>query len=240
MRIYLDLDFEKLELPIHYNHILQSIIINMIDSSGYRKFIHDEGYVLGKRKFKLYTFSRLLGKFQIFGNKIAFFNGARLIISSLDDAMVEYIINYILKKGYINVLGEKIYVKAAVLKSLPSANYLRVSTKSPVVVYSTLFNYENKKETIFYEPDSSKFLSLVYENILKKYTAFYGSISKNNIEIKHVGKNPKRVKVVYKNTVIFGWLTAFDIYGDFELLKVAYDAGIGMKNSMGFGCVELI
>ncbi|MDK2900903.1 MAG: CRISPR-associated endoribonuclease Cas6, partial [Thermosipho sp. (in: thermotogales)] len=60
MRIYLDLDFEKLELPIHYNHILQSIIINMIDSSGYRKFIHDEGYVLGKRKFKLYTFSRLL------------------------------------------------------------------------------------------------------------------------------------------------------------------------------------
>lgn len=161
MRIYLDLDFEKLELPIHYNHILQSIIINMIDSSGYRKFIHDEGYVLGKRKFKLYTFSRLLGKFQIFGNKIAFFNGARLIISSLDDAMVEYIINYILKKGYINVLGEKIYVKAAVLKSLPSTNYLRVSTKSPVVVYSTLFNYENKKETIFYEPDSSKFLSRI-------------------------------------------------------------------------------
>lgn len=44
----------------------------------------------------------------------------------------------------------------------------------------------------------------------------------------------------YKNRKLDGWITVLKLEGDYEILKIAYDTGLGSKNSAGFGCIELV
>lgn len=53
---------EKITLPFHYQHIIQSMILSWIHDESYSKFIHDEGYFYEKRNYKLYSFSKLFRK----------------------------------------------------------------------------------------------------------------------------------------------------------------------------------
>ncbi|NPB06675.1 MAG: hypothetical protein GXO03_03605 [Aquificae bacterium] len=48
-------------LPKSYNRVLQAFFYANVEP-GFARFLHDHGYKLGKRSFKLFTFSRLLGK----------------------------------------------------------------------------------------------------------------------------------------------------------------------------------
>lgn len=44
----------------------------------------------------------------------------------------------------------------------------------------------------------------------------------------------------YKERKLDAWITVLELEGDYEILKLAYDAGLGSKNSAGFGCIELV
>jgi CRISPR-associated endoribonuclease Cas6 len=44
----------------------------------------------------------------------------------------------------------------------------------------------------------------------------------------------------YKKTVIKGWMGDYELSGDPALLQIALDAGLGAKNSQGYGCCELL
>ncbi|MDN5332516.1 MAG: CRISPR-associated endoribonuclease Cas6 [Tepidanaerobacteraceae bacterium] len=50
----------------------------------------------------------------------------------------------------------------------------------------------------------------------------------------------KYCKVIYKDVIIKGWMGVYILKGDPVLLKIAYDAGLGSKNSQGFGCFEIL
>ena len=51
----------------------------------------------------------------------------------------------------------------------------------------------------------------------------------------------KDAKIVYyRDFVIKGWLGIYEIEGDPRLLKLAYSAGLGAKNSQGFGMIDVI
>lgn len=56
---------EKIKLPFHYQYIIQSMILNWIHDEEYSKFIHDEGYSYEKRRYKLYSFSKLFRKIHL-------------------------------------------------------------------------------------------------------------------------------------------------------------------------------
>lgn len=85
MRIELNLEFDELNLPIHYNHILQAVILKWINDENYARFIHDKGYEFNNRRYKLYTFSRLEGKFNIDkkNKRIIYKDGARFLFQLL-------------------------------------------------------------------------------------------------------------------------------------------------------------
>jgi len=46
--------------------------------------------------------------------------------------------------------------------------------------------------------------------------------------------------VYYKDFLIKGYSGKYKIRGDKRLLELALDAGVGSKNSQGFGCIEQI
>lgn len=51
----------------------------------------------------------------------------------------------------------------------------------------------------------------------------------------------KYCKVIYKDVIIKkgGWALIF-LRATLYFLKIAYDAGLGSKNSQGFGCFEIL
>jgi len=70
MRFKVGIEFdESLELPFNYNKILQGFIYRNIMDKDLARFIHDRGFSYEKRKYKMFTFSRLQGKFSIDSKK---------------------------------------------------------------------------------------------------------------------------------------------------------------------------
>ncbi|PNV79087.1 MAG: CRISPR-associated endoribonuclease Cas6, partial [Dictyoglomus turgidum] len=48
-----------------------------------------------------------------------------------------------------------------------------------------------------------------------------------------------RKVVIFKNTPIEGWAGVFELSGDPALIAITYEAGLGNKNSEGFGMWEI-
>lgn len=61
-------------------------------------FLHDTGFYGSGRQFKLFTFSRLLGQFQIIDGQIVFFPPVRLIVSSPVEAFCQSLVNGLLSR----------------------------------------------------------------------------------------------------------------------------------------------
>lgn len=51
----------ELTLPVHYNHLVQGMIYQSLDQA-LAQWLHERGFQYGKRRFKLFTFSRLLSR----------------------------------------------------------------------------------------------------------------------------------------------------------------------------------
>jgi len=247
VRINVLFSFEKLELPVNYNHIMQSFILQLIDDAEYRRFIHDEGYKHSTRSYKLFTFSAFVGDFVLDRHRkiITFSKNAVLSISSCNEDLIRYCADSLLFKDYFQLLSQKIYVKKLDYESEKIEDReITVKTLSPITVYSTIDD-GLRKRTVYFSPHDSQFSVLVGENLIHKYFAFHGTDESAclNRDIKIFPKEEKSLRKVvtrYKNFVIEAWNGVFVIQGDPALLQIGYDAGFGSKNSQGFGLVKML
>ncbi|WP_180964008.1 CRISPR-associated endoribonuclease Cas6 [Haloimpatiens massiliensis] len=245
MRATINLELKQpIKLPIQYNHIINGAILNWLRNVGENKFIHDEEFKKNVKNHKLYTFSKLQGKFtmDVKNKKITYYSGVNLLISSYDDKFLSNIVNSLVMKESMNVLNQEIKIDN-IETSLYSVTgeEIRVYTKSPVTVYST-FKEEEKNKTRYYSPYEKEFSEIIRKNLINKYKSYYGKLPEDNrfsIELLS-RKKPKESVIIYRGIVIKGWSGEFVMRGSKELLNLAYQAGIGAKNSQGFGCVELI
>jgi CRISPR-associated endoribonuclease Cas6 len=248
MRLNIQFSFKNLMLPVNYNHVIQAFILQLIDDAEYRSFVHNEGFSYQKRKYKLFSFSRLNGKF--FLNQkdktIEFSDNASLKISSYDKNIIQYCADSLLFKDDFELLGQKIHVEKLEYDDLEIKNdKIKVKTLSPITVYSTMEQNSSKK-TIYFSPNEDQFTQLIKENLIKKYLSYYDSylpkeMGNDEFVIKEAGqKGCKMIITKYKNFIIKGWHGVFEIQGNPTLLKIGYDSGFGAKNSQGFGLVEVL
>lgn len=253
MRILMELSSPNnylITLPIHYNHLIQSAIYATLDST-FATFLHDTGFEGGGRRFKLFTFSRLAGVYQFNASKaeITYTPPVKLVISSPVDEFCQSLVNGLLTQNYLRIGSTTLSLQEVKVDrpqvvtdkiNIHIDKEIRVKTLSPVVVYSTLLRPEGSKYTCYFQPGESDFSRLVKENLNKKYQALYGeALPKGEIRIKPLHQ-PKLRIIKYKNFIIKGYSGLFSMSGPASLLQVAIDAGLGAKNSMGFGCGELI
>jgi len=242
MRITLELGYEsKLSLPIHYNYLVQGFLYgNITDELG--AFLHNEGFVYGKRRFKMFTFSRLRGEYELRGDRIEFRSPpVWLTISSPYGRFIEEFANTLLRREELELGGHKIHVGSIrVHPEVEIGAEMMVKTLSPVVVYSTLQTKEGKKKTYYYSPYEAEFEDLVDKNLRKKYEAFFGKeVRARKLKMEMI-KRPGEKIVKYRGTIIKGWMGKFVLKGNKKLLKLGYECGIGSKNSQGFGMVEVV
>lgn len=112
---------------------------------------------------------------------------------------------------------------------------------SPVTMYSTLKTPTGRKKTYYFSPFESEFSELLEGNLKKKYEALYRSEPNGlSFSIEPIGVSKRDEKIIdYKGTVIKSWMGRYRLSGSLELMKLAYDTGLGAKNSQGFGCFEI-
>lgn len=244
MRAVIQITSEQpINLPINYNYIMQGVVLRWLGDESYEKFIHDSGYEYNNRVYKLYTFSRLGGRFIIDKVKrmISFPEGAYLTVSSADNSFLNYLVNNIIKSDSFRIFKNNVQIGSVECKALKPIAPLKIRTLSPIVAYST-FENESTKKTYYYSPYEKEFSVMLQKNLIKKYGAINGREPKDcSFSISVTGtRQPRESVLIYKETVIKGWSGEFIIDGSEELLQIAYDAGLGSKNSQGFGCIDAI
>jgi CRISPR-associated endoribonuclease Cas6 len=245
LRLLIEFDYDKrkvpeIRLPVHYNYLLQGMIYRSLDAE-FAQFLHDRGFAGGGRFFKLFTFSRLLGEYQMAGKEIRFKDKIRLVVSSPVDQFCQSLLNGLLSRDKVQ-LGETELKAGSIRADKPEAEgeLLRIKTLSPVIAYSTLSKPDGGKYTCYFQPGEKEFARIAGENLRKKFLALYNREPPAGEITVRTFKPPRMHVLEYKGLIVKGYTGILELKGAKELLQVALDAGLGNKNSMGFGCGEKV
>lgn len=226
-------------LPFQYSNILQAIVLSMLEDDVYRKFVHDEGFQYEKRSFKLYTYSRLIGRAKVNRTSKTFNFGEHctLYLASMDEKFLSNILNGFLEAGRtISFGGNKAMIENMEGIQCVDKNEI-FTTLSPITTYSTLYDKEGGKHIYYYNPFEKEFSKNITENLKKKYYSFYNKMPENDFFEIFPGDKVKECALVYKGKLVKGWTGDFICHGSDEMMEVALSAGVGSRNSQGFGMI---
>jgi CRISPR-associated endoribonuclease Cas6 len=244
LRIKINLQSQHtISLPIHHNTHLQGFIYSNLNS-GLADMLHSQGYQLGHRNFKLFTFSRLMGKMSFNPEKgFTFYPPVSLIISSPKVNILENLAQYLVRKKELFLGKNKVWAESIeVMVDKKLTPEVKIIMLSPIVMYSTLYRHDGKKKTYYYNPWEKEFSEKLRDNLFKKFTLIsdINPSQDYHFHITPLLVNKSHEKIIfYKQTVIHGWMGQYQLSGSPELITVGYNAGLGCKNSSGFGCFEI-
>lgn len=240
LKVFLKLNSE-LTLPIHYNHILQGIIYHSASSIdvSHTKKVHDEGFPLENyigTNFKLFSFSKLIGKYKISGKSITFFENLFFEIRSADPYFI-FLVYEGLKKNGVRFQDRVFTPRLELENTVITSPSISIRTLSPIIAFHTLES--GKKE--FLSPLSNEFIPYLHDNFVRKYTTFYGAPPKSDltIDVLDVSYQDKCV-TIFKNIYLTAWNGSYVLNGEPEALTFLYNVGLGSKNSQGFGLFRLL
>ncbi|HIY02969.1 MAG TPA: CRISPR-associated endoribonuclease Cas6 [Candidatus Blautia faecipullorum] len=240
MQLLLYIKPEKpIVLPINYQHILQSILYRTLAySSDLSDFIHDAGYAFGDRQYKMFQFSLLEGKYQVCQKKIRFEEYLILEIRSPENRVIQMLAQGFRERGIwfgdIHCGDVEVELRDYTIE----APELEIRMKTPITVYST---DRESGSTYFYAPDDELFYAKVCDNFFRKYYAYYGVPPASEIILQPICVTEKDKFVTrYKQSYITGWYGVYRLSGKRKYLDFLYQAGLGGKNSQGFGMFQLL
>jgi CRISPR-associated endoribonuclease Cas6 len=243
LKLTLNSNLEYIYLPLHHNYILQSMLYKNLPKQ-LSDFLHDIGFFYNKRQFKLFTFSKIKSEHFILirkNGKVVNIKYKTPIIIYLSSAIGDFTKNWgetFIKKNKIFLGRNQLYLESIeVLQNPTFKEEMEIKTLSPITVYKTFEN--EKKYYRYYSPSEPEFQELIKENLRKKYEIITGEkIPEFPIEIQPI--KTKKVLFKYKDFPIEAYEGTFKIKTNPELFKKVYDAGLGAKNSQGFGMVEVM
>ena len=240
MQLVVEHDLQtELVLPINYQHIMQGIIYNSLHSiAGYGDFLHNNGYEFGERQYRLFTFSRLYGRYRIEKEHIIFKDHVSFEVRSTDNILLRILQENILQNG-IQYRNQKYYGVTAVIKDETiEEEEIRIRMLTPIVAYET---DALTKKTNFFIPDQEEFYYSVQDNFIRKYSAYADCEVREEIEFFPLKVTDKDKCVTkYKGIYMTGWLGEYLLKGKRKYLDFLFQVGIGSKNAQGFGMFQVI
>jgi CRISPR-associated endoribonuclease Cas6 len=250
-------------LPVNYQYPLSAAIYKIIQQADekYSAFLHDQGYRLFNGKsFKLFSFSDLRVPFRIQGDRL-YINGsqASLLISfHIDEAATNFIRGLFINQQ-LEIADKISYTKFSVtnVQLLPDS-FASVHHTEPEVVLKSLsplvVGRKNSKGNYDYlSPADPDFNEWFIHNWIEKYKAVNGNTTadletiKNRISIRLL--TPKQeiksrlitIKAFTPEQTQIRGFTKFrmKVKAPKQLLELAMNAGMGLYNAQGMGCVEM-
>lgn len=233
-------------IPIHYHAALQGALYDAMDPEVFA-LVHDKGFVGRGHTFRLFTFSRLMGRYQIRNGCIAFPQGCELVVSSPVSAVLEGLVGRLTSHPSLTISASTLSVVGIKSQSLsiPSgdSSLVIIDTLSPLTVHRTIPRTNGRPYTRFYPPQDPEFSGLVRSNLVNKRASLPldKEFSTNDGETEFA-IHPIRVRrhiVRYGKLVLEAYGGQFAISGDRDLIQLGVDAGFGSNNAQGFGCVTI-
>lgn len=241
MRLKINLKSENnFKVPFNYNHILSSIIYNKIADLDLANKIHDSN------SFKFFNFSQInIKKRKLVKDGVIARDGRiSFYLSSPDDLLVKNLVSGFVDDLEINFKNDKLIVEK--IEALKTPDFREISefkTLSPINIRDSK-EIDGKVKRIDLAP-SDKFFKGIENNLIKKYCIF------NNIEntdkkisayseMAHVKRKRITIPKGPNTTYHRAYMMDLILEGDTDLIKFAYDVGVGEKNSMGFGMLRYI
>lgn len=234
------------ELPVDYGHLVQGIIYHGMENPLLRRYLHEQGFQFEKRRFKLFTFSRLTGedvRYNSAQKKLILNPPMKLVICSPIPFILQELGTGLLRRGRVRIGSAHLTVKEiATTQSRVESDRIQVRMLSPMTIYSTLPTADGRKYTYYYSPFEPKFNDIVGANLFKKHLLIHGGPPvSESFSIRPLVVNEQDQKITrYKGFIIKGWMGTYELQGDPALLRVALTTGLGAKNSQGYGCCCLM
>lgn len=241
------------QIPFNYQYEQQAVIYKILSLANqeYADWLHDNGYRLDKKKFKLFTYSKLIIPAYDLDKE-----NARLIINS---DTVDWYISFLPEKStekfiqgiFMNQtfqLGDKksiIQFKIQSVEALPEVSYkeeMTFETLSPMCVSRN----EPDGKTTYLSPEEPCIKGALLISLLSKYKAFYGRDYVGKLDFDFTLLNqPKQKLITIKagtpcESKVKGFFCRFKVRAPEELMKILYQVGVGEKGSIGFGFVKTI
>ncbi|EGL84190.1 CRISPR-associated protein Cas6 [Caldalkalibacillus thermarum TA2.A1] len=236
---------DAVSIPVNYHHLISGLLYRSVGDKAFSHFLHDVGYQYEKRKYKLFTFSRLLGnhRYNPDTRTLSFQGDIDLYVSSVSAKFIEEIGQSLIHTSLVQIGEAHLEVKELIYTDrpvLPQDSYM-IKMLSPITVYSTFKSTTGQKITHYFHPDNRMFAQQVEDNLLRKYEAFYGQPASERFLIRPVRIRPiDKVVTRFKGTIINAWSGIYEVQSSPELISFAYKAGLGAKTSQGFGMFEFI
>jgi CRISPR-associated endoribonuclease Cas6 len=239
MRLHITFSGNQVTLPLAMNEIIQGLIYNAIGcDSDYSSALHNVGCDADGRKYKLFTFSELRGKYEIYEKNITFLSEVQLTVSAYDAYFMQLLVRYFIPEKSVRLGNNTLTVKDAKLESPEiHSSQITVRSTSPITVYVT----EENGKTTYYSPADPEFYDGIVTNARRKWISAHGNDDGFNLHItpKEGTRFIKR-KTRFKSTYITAWHGSFILRATPEILTFLSNTGIGTKNSQGFGAFDVI
>ncbi|MBP8967091.1 MAG: CRISPR-associated endoribonuclease Cas6 [Paludibacteraceae bacterium] len=254
MRFKITLNIDKNtfdnRLPFNYQYELSAVIYKILAHAdhAFAEWLHDNGFAADKKIFKLFSFSRLqIPLYRTEGSFMKILSDtATWYLSFLPERSTQEFIQGIFKEQQFELGNRQARIRCRVqsIELMPSPAFsepMSFRTLSPMCL--TLKRENGTDEYV--APTHPMARELILQNLLDKYKAFTGNDFPNHdaaFDFK-VTNQPRSSLVTIKadtpqESKIRAFGCNFQLAAPVELLKIAYDGGIGSKNSLGFGMVE--
>ena len=245
-----------LRIPINYQYPLSAALYRIIAKGDkeYAAFLHQTGYGKG---FKLFTFSQINSPFRIEGDRL------RLLSSELSFQVafhlpraMETFIKGLFQSEQIEIAdsrsGAGFVIKSVEtlpdpLQSFKDNEIINIRAKPLAAIVAGLQNAHGHYD--FLSPDDIRFgESLVYNwrnKIAASYDEATAAAAVLMTEVKPA-KHPYKSRLITikygkpEETKIRGWLNlSLHITAEKRFVELLLNAGCGLYNAMGCGCVEV-
>ena len=222
-------------IPINYQHALSSALYAFIKEANpdLSSSLHHS------QDFKFFNFSNIkFPRAARKGPEVHLRKGThvRFNFSSPASDILEATITGMLSKGKMEILDAGFSIEKIEILQTPSfSTTATFSTLSPIHIDMVRKNGERWDLV----PTDPEWRQRIEENSRKKYAHYFGKEYRGRFEITDISRmNKKRINVGGQ-----WWVSAhaqFTISAEAEMLRFLWDAGIGSKNSQGFGCLRYI
>ncbi len=225
------------EIPIlryDYQHSMSAMLYStLIEADEKFRRLHDS------KDYKYFTFSRLeIPRRKALKDGIAILcNDAYLWFSSPDARLVRSLVGAFATTQAVKIGGLGFAI-AGIASTSPfyARDTESFRTISPIIVRTVIDENESTK-TWDLSPEDDAFKQKLIENLYRKYESFHGHQPEGTIkEINITHSKQQRIQIL--DTFHRAHLMIIELHGDPELIKFAYDCGLGEKNSMGFGMLQ--
>ncbi len=247
-------------ISANYNYALSAAIYKLLrlGSPEFSDFLHNKGYELDNKPYKLFSFSLSFEEYEIVSNLIKLnIPNANLIVSS--PMIGDFIQNFLIgtfNEQRIELFADnhKSFFHINQAEIIPEPTFhekMNFDLLSPLVM-STIAEHNGKLVPHYFtnEDEIKEINRVMNKNLSNKYYLVNGSQYKGSgvnlawdekylEETKKRNKRVTRKVTVIKNNEspvnIIGLKIPFSLEGDPELMFTGYECGFGEKNSMGFG-----